>query len=381
MKNSAPLILLAAGGTGGHMFPAEALAEALLRRGCRVVLCTDARGKGFGGRQPQVAEYRIASGGVAGKGTLVRLKNMTQLALGFAQSLILLRKLRPQVAVGFGGYPSVPPLLAARLTGARIVLHEQNATAGRANRFLARYAGKVALSFAQTRYLDALPTGKSVLTGNPVRPEIAALSDMPYRQPEPAQPFDLLVTGGSLGARLFGTLLPQAIATLPTATRARLRLVQQCRAEDMAATAAHYRALGLAVELQPFFSDMPARLAHAQLVICRAGASTVAELAAAGRPAIFIPLANAIDDHQRANAQEIVAQGGGWILMERAATPETLATLLGSLMSDSAALAKAAENARLLGRRDAAARLADAVLSNLPQGTRPAANERTGGQS
>lgn len=364
-------ILLAAGGTGGHLFPAEALAHELLSRGLAVDLVTDERGQGFGDKLPQVAVHRISAGGVAGKGVGTRLQNMARLGLGYLQSRRLINRLKPTVAVGFGGYPSVPPLLAAQHTGVSTLLHEQNAVAGRANRFLMKRASKVATSFAKVKFLDQLPAERRALTGNPVRPDIAAIAAQTYVAPTIDGGFNLLVVGGSQGARVFGELMPPAIALLSADLRARLTLTQQCRAEDLDKVAAQYQALGLAVELQPFFRDIPARLATTHLLVSRAGASTVAELTAAGRPAVMVPLPHSIDDHQAANAAALAEAGGGWIAPQHEFDAARLAGLLTDLITHPAKLAAAADVARRLGRRDAAMALADLVIGLLPTGVAP----------
>jgi UDP-N-acetylglucosamine--N-acetylmuramyl-(pentapeptide) pyrophosphoryl-undecaprenol N-acetylglucosamine transferase len=367
---SAPRILLAAGGTGGHMFPAEALARALLARGLQVDLATDERGGGFGDRLPQVTVHRIASGGVAGKGPAARLRNFARLGLGFMQSRSLLRRLKPAVVVGFGGYPSIPPLTAAQRSNVPTLLHEQNAVMGRANRFLAKRAARLALSFDQVQFADAVPADRRTVTGNPVRPEISAIGDAAYAAPAQGGKVRLFVMGGSLGARVFGKAVPEAIALLNHGLRHRLAIAQQARAEDLPRALDDYRALGLAVELKPFFEDVPDRLRHAHLLITRAGASTLAELTAAGRPAVLVPLPNSIDDHQMANARSLVAAGGGWLLPESALTPAALAKILEEALADPARLEKAAAAAKSLGKRDAAGRLADLVIDLLPPAAR-----------
>lgn len=358
--------VLAAGGTGGHMFPAEALAEALLRRGCRVDLITDERGQGFGNRLPEVTVHRIASGGVAGKGVLAKLKNIARLGLGYFQCRSLIKRLDPIVTIGFGGYPSVPPLLAAQQRESRTVLHEQNAVAGRANRFLMKRANKVALSFPEVRFFDELPPAKRILTGNPVRPAIAALADHGYHAPRGFEPINLLIFGGSLGARSFSQHIPAGIALISAELRSRLRIAQQCRPEDLDAVADSYRAAGLQVELKPFFDDMPARLAAAHLVLCRAGASTVTELTAAGRPSLMVPLPNSIDDHQLANARALEGPGAGWVLTDSALSPASVAERLSTILGAPDRLDLAAAAARKLGKRDAAERLADVVMALVP---------------
>jgi UDP-N-acetylglucosamine--N-acetylmuramyl-(pentapeptide) pyrophosphoryl-undecaprenol N-acetylglucosamine transferase len=367
---TAPRILLAAGGTGGHMFPAEALAHALLARGLAVDLATDERGGGFGDRLPQVTVHRIASGGVAGKGLAARLRNFARLGVGFMQSRNLLRQLRPVVVVGFGGYPSIPPLSAAQRSGIPTLLHEQNAVMGRANRFLAKRAAQLALSFDQVQFAESVPTARRTVIGNPVRPEISAIADAPYIAPHVGEKVRLFVMGGSLGARVFGKAVPEAIALLHQDLRNRLAIAQQARAEDLAQAQADYRALGLTAELKPFFEDVPQRLRDAHLLITRAGASTLAELTAAGRPAVLVPLPNSIDDHQMANARALTGAGGGWLLPESTLSPAALAKILEEVLADPARLETAAAAAKNLGKRDAADRLADLVIGLLPEDAR-----------
>jgi UDP-N-acetylglucosamine--N-acetylmuramyl-(pentapeptide) pyrophosphoryl-undecaprenol N-acetylglucosamine transferase len=359
-------ILLAAGGTGGHLFPAEALAGALLGRGFAVDLVTDERGGGFAGKLSGVPVHRIASGGIAGKGVAVRARNSLRLMLGMWQSRNLLKRLRPLVAVGFGGYPSLPPILAAQWARIRTVIHEQNAVAGRANRMLMKRATRVALSFEQVRHTEHLSGATKVVTGNPVRAEISAIA--PYSAPSPGGPINLLVFGGSQGARVFGRVTPLAIALLPEEFRRRLRLVQQVRREDVETVTKAYREMGLDAELNPFFKDMPARYEWAHLIMCRSGASSVAEIEAAGRPALMIPLPNAIDDHQRANARSLSDKQAGWVLDENDGTPEVLAQRLAAILTDRDGLLRAAENARRLARVDAAERLADVVADLAGEG-------------
>lgn len=360
------LAVLAAGGTGGHMFPAEALAAELAARGWRLALVTDARGKGFGDRLPEVAVHRISAGGLAGRGLVARARGALQLLGGYVQARRLLRRLQPAVVVGFGGYASVPTVMAAQRAGITTVLHEQNAVLGRANRLLARRAARIALSFDRVAGLPS--ESRAEVTGNPVRPAIAAIAERPY--PDLDGDLRLLVTGGSQGARVFGSVVPAAIAMLDEALLARLRIAQQCRAEDFAAVKDAYDRLGLASELATFFNDMPERLAAAHLAITRAGASTVTELCAAGRPAILVPYPHAADDHQTANARAVAATGAAWVMPEPEFTPVALAERLRQLLRSPDELASAAERARQTARRDAARRLADLVAE---------AAERNGG--
>ena len=358
-------VVLAAGGTGGHMFPAEALAGELTARGCRVALVTDRRGRGFADRLPAVETHRISAGGLAGSGLLRRARSALELAVGLFQARGLINRLAPQVAIGFGGYASVPTMLAAHRAGLPTILHEQNAVLGRANRLLAGRATRIATSFAAMPGATLDP-GKVVVTGNPVRAAVAAVGDLPYPALDPGAPVRLLVLGGSQGARVFSRVVPAAVALLPPRVRARLRLVQQCRPEDLEAVRAAYERLGVPAELATFFNDVPGHLAAAHLAIARAGASTVAELAAAGRPAILVPFPFAADDHQAANARCAGETGGAWPMPEPTFTAEALARRLQSLIAEPEALARAAAAARAAGRRDAAMRLADLVGTLAP---------------
>jgi len=359
--SAAARIALAAGGTGGHMFPAEALAGELLARGHGVALITDWRGGGFGERLPAVETHRISAGGLAGTGIVGRAQGVLQLGVGFFQARGLMGRLKPAVVVGFGGYASVPTVLAASVSGIPTVLHEQNAVLGRANRLLARRATRIATSFASVVGIGV--SNRAALTGNPVRPGIAALADQPYPPLAPDGTIQVLVVGGSQGARVFSRLIPEAVALLPAELQCRLHIAQQARAEDLETARASYATLPATVELAPFFGDMPERLRSAHLVICRSGASTVAEVTAAGRPAILIPYPFATDDHQTANARALDDAGAAWLMPETATTPAMLADRLAALAADPERLGRAADVARALGRRDAAARLADIVTS------------------
>lgn len=372
MNGPGPLVVLAAGGTGGHLFPAEALAAELLGRGLAVALVTDRRGRGFGDRLPAVAVHRISAGGLAGGSLIRRAEGALRLAIGLFQARGLLARLAPRIVVGFGGYPSVPTMLAAARAGLPTVLHEQNALLGRANRLLAAKASRIATSFPTLQGAEALDTRRVVFTGNPVRAAIAAVAQIPYRSIEPGGPIRLLVLGGSQGARVFGRVLPAAFALLSDDLRRRLVVTQQCRPEDIEATRDAYGRLALRHELATFFENVPELLAAAHLVIARAGASTVAELAAAGRPALLVPYPFAADDHQTANARAASEMGGAWLLPERVLTPGALAERLHSLVAQPGTLATAAACARAAGRRDAAARLADLVTATMPGNGLPA---------
>ncbi|MBP0445579.1 undecaprenyldiphospho-muramoylpentapeptide beta-N-acetylglucosaminyltransferase [Roseomonas sp. SSH11] len=357
-------IVIAAGGTGGHFFPAEALAAELTRRGERVALMTDARSSAYASPVFAHAERFVLKGsGLAGHGMLGAARGVLALARGAMEARRLLSDIRPSAVVGFGGYPSVPPLVAARLLPAArrpvVVLHEQNAVLGRANRALARGADLLALCFSGT---GRVPGGvRAEVLGNPVRPAITALHGQGYEPPD--QVMRILVLGGSLGARIFADVVPPAIALLEPELRRRIQVVQQCRKEDLDRTRAAYAAAGVRAELAPFFSDVEALYRAAHLVIARAGASTVAEIACAGRPSILVPLPHAIDDHQTENARSLSASGAAELMFQGSFTAESLAAALKNRLNAPETLDEAARAAALLGRPDAAARLADRVLS------------------
>ena len=359
-------IVIAAGGTGGHFFPAEALAAELLARGERVVLLTDARSGGLASPVFANAEKFVLRGaGIAGRGWVRAIKAAASLAAGTVQARRIMARLNPKAVVAFGGYPSVAPVLAARLLKPRpvVILHEQNAVLGRANRFLSRFADHIATSFAE------LQGARTQLTGNPVRPAVAVLHEAAYAAP--TDRIQLLVLGGSLGARVFSDIVPQAVALLPTSVRDRLQVTQQCRAEDLDGVRATYAALAVDAKLSNFFANVDELLRTAHLVIARAGASTIAELAVAGRPSILVPLPNAIDDHQTANAKGLEAAGAAWVVRQANFTPTALAQRLGQLLENSETLAKAAAAAASIARPNAARDLADLVQHHARQETTP----------
>ncbi|MDR3373596.1 MAG: undecaprenyldiphospho-muramoylpentapeptide beta-N-acetylglucosaminyltransferase [Ancalomicrobiaceae bacterium] len=357
---SAKTILLSAGGTGGHLFPAESLAAELIRRGYVVELATDERADKYGRRFPARAIHIIASATLKGRSPSAILATGAALARGFVQSWRLMHRLKPAVVVGFGGYPTVPPLSAAVLAHVPTVLHEQNAVMGRANARLARRVTRIATSFAEVRMPAGL-AGKVDFTGNPVRDMVIEAAALPYPDLEADGPFNLIVTGGSQGARYFSDAVPPAIALLDADLRARLRLTQQVRPEDMDRVKAAYAAIDVAAELSSFFVDLPARIAASHLVIGRAGASTVTELAIIGRPGLLVPLPGALDQDQAANARVLETVGGGWSHAQKDLTPEVLAAEISRLMRAPQMLIAAAVAARSVGRPDAVARLADVV--------------------
>lgn len=354
------LVVLATGGTGGHMFPAEALAHELLGRGFRVALITDRRGQAFGDRVPGVATHRIPAGRLGG-GIWGKAIGIAEIMLGAFAAGRLLRNLRPSAVVGFGGYPSVPTMLAATRLAIPTLLHEQNALLGRANRLLAPRVSRIATSFPQVEGLRDTDRTRITLTGNPVRPDVVALRGTPYPATDGA--LRLLITGGSQGARILSGVIPPALALLPAALRQRLAIMQQARPEDLEAVRETHRRNAITAEVAPFFEDLAGRLAGAHLVIARSGASTVAELTVVGRPALLVPYRHAADDHQTINARAVSAAGAAWVMSETDFTPETLAAFLGPLLESPTKLVAAAAASRLLGRPDAARLLADLVIS------------------
>ncbi len=357
-------IAIAAGGTGGHLFPAEALAAELSARGERIVLFTDARSAAFDSPAFANAERFVLKGeGIAGRSPLRAARGAALLASGMLTARRLLKELDASAVVGFGGYPAIPPALAALSLGKRrpaLILHEQNAVLGRANRALALRAELLALAYEETA---RVPEGaRTRWVGNPVRPALAALAGAGY--PPADGPLRLLVTGGSLGARVFADLVPAAIAALPEPIRARLLIAQQCRVEDLERVRTAYSETGIPVELSPFFPDIAGRLAGAHLVIARAGASTVAEIACAGRPSLLVPLPSAIDNHQVANARALEAAGAALVLPQATTNPARLTQLLAEWLGSPERLAEAARHAASLARPQAARELADLVLAH-----------------
>lgn len=353
-------IALAAGGTGGHVFPALSLAEALSARGHQVLVLTDRRGDAFEVKDAPWKVMRIRASSPSKPGLWAKLGAVAQLGLGVFDARRALREFQADVVVGFGGYPSVPAIIAGSWLNKPAILHEQNAVLGRANRWLVARAAVVATSFDATLGADG---GQPVeRTGNPVRAAVHAHRETRYGPPDGEGPIRLRVFGGSLGARVFSDLVPAALALLSGELRGRIRLVQQCRREDLERVRERYDAMGLEAEIAPFFDDVPDRLADAHLVIARAGASTVSELGVIGRPAILVPYPHAMDDHQSRNAQAMQNAGGGWMMAESELTAESLAARLEALLGAPEVLERAAMAARGFGVPDAVDRLADLVL-------------------
>jgi len=350
-------ILLSAGGTGGHLFPAEALAHELIARGWSVDLATDDRAERFAGKFPAIETHRIQSATPGSRNPIELLRAGWRIWGGVRQASAIIAKIKPAAVVGFGGYPTLPPLFAATRRGLPTLIHEQNAVMGRANRALAGRVTAIAGGF--------LPAGKgayqakTVVTGNPVRQSVLEAARTIYRPSGRGDPFRLLVFGGSQGAAFFSEAIPPAIAALPEAARKRLHITQQARAEDQADVAKAYAGLGIEADVSPFFSNMAERMAAAHLVISRSGASTVSEISVIGRPAILVPYPYALDHDQAANAAGLAAAGGAEVHVQSSLTKDRLVNLISSLMQDAARLKAMAAAAKSAGKPDATRLLAD----------------------
>lgn len=357
------LVLLSAGGTGGHMFPAAALAKDLNGRGFRVVLATDVRGKGYAESSfADIPVYTLRSGALK-PGLIAKIRAALSMGAGYVQARRLLKKLKPAVVVGFGGYPSFPAMLAATHLKIPTVIHEQNAILGKANAYLASRADRIALALEGTGGLAESDAVRAVVTGNPVRPDIAALYNQPYPAIVRDGPLMIFVTGGSQGAGIFGEVLPAAFAGLPDAQKARLDIVQQCRKEDINKIAQAYKNAGIKVHLDTFFDDVAVQLGRAHLVIARSGASTVAEVATAGRPAIFVPYPHHADQQQKRNAIAVENAGGAWVMTQDGFTPDALRTRVETFLQNPEILFRTAEAARACGWPDASRRLGNLVTA------------------
>ncbi|TPK67014.1 MULTISPECIES: undecaprenyldiphospho-muramoylpentapeptide beta-N-acetylglucosaminyltransferase [unclassified Mesorhizobium] len=351
------VILLSAGGTGGHLFPAEALAHELNARGWTVHLATDDRAERFAGHFPAAAIHPIQSATLGSKNPVALLGAFWKIWRGVRQASAIIGRIRPDTVVGFGGYPTLPPLYAATRRKVPTLIHEQNAVMGRANRALASRVDAIAGGFLPQD--ESAVGAKTVTTGNPVRPQVLEAAKTAYVASAGDDPFRLLVFGGSQGAQFFSDAVPAAVALLPDALRKRLVITQQARADDVGRVKAAYAALGVVVEVSPFFSDMAARIAAAQLVMSRSGASTVSEIAVIGRPALLVPYPYALDHDQAANAAALAAAGGGEVEPQSSLSPERIAALIGALMAEPERLTAMAAAAKSVGKPDAARLLAD----------------------
>ncbi len=352
-------IVLAAGGTGGHLYPAEALAEELLRRGHRVVIVTDKRGNAFQRLSDRV-KIDCVRAATFKPGIFSKIKSIIDIELGLLQSAALLLKYKPALIVGFGGYPSFPTVLAGQIMGLPTIIHEQNAVLGKANAWLAYAAKKIAVSLPETQGIRPVDRRKVVFTGNPVRADICAVRDKPY--PAPGDIFNIFITGGSQGAKIFSDIVPEAVRRLPEDIKSRLHIVQQSKESD---TAQKYRDAGVRAEVKPFFDDMPERLSACHLFIGRSGASTVAEIAMVGRPALFVPYPGHADQQQKYNAEQIARKDGAWVILQEAFTREMLAQQIEHLAKNPGMLEHAAKAASACGQPEAVMKLADLVEESL----------------
>lgn len=350
-------ILLAAGGTGGHLFPAEALAHEMIARGWKVHLATDDRAERFAGHFPAAEVHPIASATFGSKNPVALARSFFTIWRGVRQSSQVINRIKPEVVVGFGGYPTVPPLYAATRRGVPTIIHEQNAVMGRANKALAGRVTAIAGGFLPEN--KGAYASKTFITGNPVRPAVLQAAATPYSPAPPGEMFRLLVFGGSQGAQFFSGAIPAAIAALPAELRTHLLVTQQARADDVGRVKAAYAELGMVPEVLPFFTDMAARIAAANLVISRSGASTVSEIAVIGRPALLVPYPYALDHDQAANAAALAAAGGAELHPQSTLSTERLASLIGDAISQPERLGSMASAAKSAGKPDAARLLAD----------------------
>ncbi len=364
-------ILLCAGGTGGHLFPAQAVASVLEERGWRIELATDHRARDYGSDFPASAVHIVPSATPSGRGIFGKAIAALQLGWGFLRALAMIGRMRAAVAAGFGGYPTVPPIMAARFLGVPTIIHDQNAVLGRANRLLARGAKRIATASRALVLPDGL-AAKVEMTGNPVRPAVRDAARVPYEAVEADGPIRLLVFGGSQGARFLSDIVPKAVAKLRPDLLGRLNIVQQCRSEDLAQVEALYRGAGVEAECATFFANLPAIMAKSHLVISRSGATTVSELGVIGRPAILVPLPGAIDQDQRANAETLGAAGGAWVYEEKTLGVRQLAEAMTDLFDHPDKLAFAAKAASGTASADGAERLADLIESVARNGARAA---------
>ena len=357
-------VMLCAGGTGGHMFPALSLAKDLLSRGCEVIIVTDLRAVKYIKNHDGMTVHVIASSslpsGIAGK-----IKGIVALGKGYLKSRSLISKYKPGLVIGFGGYPSLPPMVVAQQRHIPTIIHEQNAILGKANSYLAPKADRIALSLPDMTSLEEADSMRAVVTGNPVRAEIAELYSHPYNAPDNNEPFHVTIMGGSLGAKVMAKYVPQALSELSEDLRVRLNVVQQCHEEDVAEIQEIYMAAGITSVLKPFFDDVPAILKKTHLVVARSGASTVAEISIAGIPAIYIPYPHHADEQQKVNAETVSKQGGAWVIQEKDLSVENLLKQIEILMRSPQMLFEAADAARNCAKPEATRKLGNLVIALL----------------
>jgi len=358
---SKPHIFLAAGGTGGHIFPAEALAIELISRGYRLSLLTDKRGIKLSKKISHLGAYAIKSGGVSGRGLLGKILSLISVFIGFIQALFLCIRLKPQIIVGFGGYACVPAMLAGLLCRINLVIHEQNAVLGRANRLFVSSAKKLAISYEKCSHVPNILDENIVFTGMPLRPSVLIEYKVKYPILDPKSKIILSVFGGSQGAAVFSDVVPSALSKIEKSLRSRVTVTHQSRPEDIEKTKIAYQNIGIDADVEDFFNDAPKRIASSHLVICRAGASTIAELSAIGRPAILVPYKYAVDDHQLLNAKAYEETGSGWLIKENDFTSLVLEQKLKSLFLNPGKLKAAQLASRKFGRREASNEIAKII--------------------
>ena len=363
-KKQKPLIILTAGGTGGHVYPAEALAEELSKRQYRLMLVTDKRGlNNYHGTLGKIPNCAVLSGAMVGKSKLFKIKSLIKTAIGILQCMYLLLKTRPSCVVGFGGYASFPCSMAAILLGTDLIIHEQNSVMSRTNRFLGKYATAVAASFKKTKFA---PAGrKTTLVGMPVRKSIVELYDKKFPQIGKNDTFNILVIGGSQGAKVFSDVVPQAVALLDDKQQKRINMTQQCRADDVEDVKKAYSDTKCKATVSNFFENMPEIYAETHLIISRAGASSVNEIAVAGIPSVLVPLPTAADDHQTSNAAEFKSTRGGIVIAQKDFSPTILASVLNDFMQSPTNLKEMSENAKKIAIPNAAEKLANLIESKI----------------
>ena len=375
-------ILLAAGGTGGHMFPAGALAEKLQAEGYEVHIATDERGMAYIDNLPQMQIHKIPAATIYAGGIFALPLRLVTLIWALIVSAVLLLRLQPKVVVGFGGYPSFGPVMAGLVLRHPVLVHEQNAVLGRVNRLAARFGAYIGSSYTNTANMPSGAAARLRRTGNPLRPAVLKAAQGGYRYLTGSRPFDLLIFGGSQGASVFAEILPQAVAELPENLRRRLRIVHQVRKPDMREALKAYGDIGVYAEIRDFFSDMPARMRRAHLVIARGGASTMAEVSALGAPSIIVPLPGSLDQDQAQNVRDLDAAGGSIMMRQSEFTPAMLAERLQGLMTDERALLRMAEATKKFAELDATGRLGRycvCLAEGLPVQIEPPKNQKVGG--
>ena len=363
IEKSKPLIILTAGGTGGHVYPADALAEELSKRGYRVELVTDSRGKNnYKGQLGNIPNHAVLAGGLVGKDGLTKIMNLGKTCLGILQSCLLLYRKKPICVVGFGGYASFPCAMASILLGTDLVIHEQNSVMSRTNRFLSKYASLVAQSFPKVKHTP--DTAKTLLTGMPVRKSIVEIRNQPRPSINEGK-FQILILGGSQGAKIFSYILPTAIQKLDKKIQEQLTIYQQCRKEDEDDLKAIYKNSPAKVIVSPFFNNMPELYQQSHLIISRAGASSISEISVVGIPSILIPLPTAADNHQSGNAQFLKQSGGSIVMEQTDFTADNLSNILEEILNHPEGLEKMAESTRSQGITNAAELLANAIEQNI----------------